>query len=312
MIEWQNEASLFVVRIQGKQWYWAYKYNSDTNYRLQNLFINVGHNNWFKTTTPSHRLFSCKNNTLIFIYEYEFKKLHKFILSQKGRSFSKINKLVNTTHSSETNYQENAPVTLKTFFKQNKHNTQINLYKTSWTLSGSTNLFNALDITNSVTFSVSSAKIIPQPSQIISNILNNRNLASKFETDILDDLDESAENLRIKLSNFPVKLIKGTLNSHNINILNSSESLSKNIFLNYRINNATVTEKISQIEQFWGFRQKKYKKLRSFSFPQNYKFNNKTYTPIKNFIQNDSINKYNLYTGIRTTRNKSESNSIAT
>ena len=312
MIEWQNEASLFVVRIQGKQWYWAYKYNSDTNYRLQNLFINVGHNNWFKVTTPSHRLFSCKNNTLIFIYEYEFKKLHKAILSQKGRSFSKINKLVNSTHSSEFTEQESQNLTLKTFFKQNKNNTQINLYRSSWTLSQSNTLFNILDISNTATFSTSAAKIIPQPSQIISSVLNKSPLVAKFETDILDDLDESAENLRIKLSNFPIKLIKGTLNVHNTNVLQSNDNLSKNIFLNYRINNSTITEKISQVEQFWGFRQKKYKKLRSFSFPQIYKFHNKTYTPIKDFIQNDSINKYNLYTGIRTTRNKSESNSIAT
>ena len=36
MIEWQNESSLFVIRIQGKQWYWAYKYSSDTNTRINN------------------------------------------------------------------------------------------------------------------------------------------------------------------------------------------------------------------------------------------------------------------------------------
>jgi hypothetical protein len=224
MIEWQNEASLFVVRIQGKQWYWAYKYNSDTNYRLQNLFINVGHNNWFKVTTPSHRLFSCKNNTLIFIYEYEFKKLHKAILSQKGRSFSKINKLVNSTHSSEFTQQESQNLTLKTFFKQNKNNTQINLYRSSWTLSQSNTLFNILDVSNTATFSTSAAKIIPQPSQIISSVLNKSPLGAKFETDILDDLDESAENLRIKLSNFPIKLIKGTLNAHNTNVLQTNEN----------------------------------------------------------------------------------------
>jgi hypothetical protein len=73
---------------------------------------------------------------------------------------------------------------------------------------------------------------------------------SKFDTDILDELDETSENLRIKLSNFPVKLLKGTLNSHNINLLNNSKTLDKNIFLNYRLNNNTITEKISQTEQF--------------------------------------------------------------
>ncbi len=83
MIEWQNESSLFVVRIQGKQWYWVYKYNSDTNYRLQNLYINVGSNNWFKTANPGTKMFNANNSTLFYLYEYEFKKTHKAILEKK-------------------------------------------------------------------------------------------------------------------------------------------------------------------------------------------------------------------------------------
>lgn len=315
MIEWQNEASLFVVRIQGKQWYWAYKYNSDTNYRLQNLFINVGNDNWFRTTTPSHRLFSSKNSTLSFIYEYEFKKLHKFILTQKGRDFSKINNLTNTTHATTTNnitFDTTTNISLKNFFKKNT-TPKINLYTSTWSISNTSNLFQLSNIEfNANSFLINLYKKNLQTSQIITNTLNKIKSNTKFDSDILDDLDESSENLRIKLSNFPVKLIKGTLNNHNSNLLNTSTTLTKNIFLTYRINNSTVAEKISQVEQFWGFRQKKYKKLRAFSFPQNYKFHNKTYTPIKNFIQNDNINKYNLYTSTRTTRNKSESNSITT
>ena len=314
MIEWQNEASLFVVRIQGKQWYWAYKYNSDTNYRLQNLFINVGHNNWYKTTTPSARLFSYRNTTLIFIYEYEFKKIHKSILAQKGRTLSKIYNLNNTTSANtptNINIINHSP--LKLLFNNNNNHTKVELLSSSWTLENKINFFDILSQSQIPTsLSVSSQRVTPYKSYIISNILNNKMSASQFDTDILDDLDETAENLRIKLSNFPIKLIKGTLNNHNVSVLNNSETLSKNIFLNYRLNNSTVTEKIAQVEQFWGFRQKKYKKLRSFSFPQNNKFHNKTYTQISNYLQNDSINKYNLYTGIRTTRNKAETNSITT
>ena len=26
MVEWQNESSLFTIRIRGRQWYWVYKY----------------------------------------------------------------------------------------------------------------------------------------------------------------------------------------------------------------------------------------------------------------------------------------------
>jgi hypothetical protein len=99
-------------------------------------------------------------------------------------------------------------------------------------------------------FTTNSQRVLYQAPRLISSVLNSRVNISKFENDVLDELDETAENLRIKISNFPIKLIKGTLNSHNINILNNSESLTKNIFLNYRLNNNTVTEKISQVEQF--------------------------------------------------------------
>ena len=100
MIEWQNESSLFVVRIQGKQWYWAYKFNSDTNYRLQNLYINVGNNNWYKTSNAGQLNFNWNNSTLIFLYEYEFKKIHKQILEKKEKLFENL--LVSNYDSSYT------------------------------------------------------------------------------------------------------------------------------------------------------------------------------------------------------------------
>jgi heme/copper-type cytochrome/quinol oxidase subunit 2 len=67
-----------------------------------------------------------------------------------------------------------------------------------------------------------------------------------------------------------------------------------------------MVEKISQVEQFWGFRQKKYKKLRSFVFTQNYRFNNRTYKTIANFVNNENFNKYNLYTGVKNNKHKNE------
>ena len=69
MIEWQNESSLFTIRIQGKQWYWVYKYNSDTDYRIKNVYLNVGNNNWFKTSNSSKFQFTSNNSTLIYSFE---------------------------------------------------------------------------------------------------------------------------------------------------------------------------------------------------------------------------------------------------
>lgn len=50
MIEWQNEASLFTVRIQGKQWYWVYKYDPSTTQGIITIPKNVGHDKWRVTT----------------------------------------------------------------------------------------------------------------------------------------------------------------------------------------------------------------------------------------------------------------------
>jgi hypothetical protein len=66
----------------------------------------------------------------------------------------------------------------------------------------------------------------------------------------MEDLEETSENLRTQVSNFPVKLLKGTLNKHNVSLLNSNTSLNKNILFSYRLNNNEVTEKIDQVEQF--------------------------------------------------------------
>ena len=47
MIEWQNESSLFTIRVQGKQWYWVYKYDASAAQSILTAPKNIGHNNWF-------------------------------------------------------------------------------------------------------------------------------------------------------------------------------------------------------------------------------------------------------------------------
>lgn len=51
LIEWQNESSLFTVRIRGRQWYWVYKYDLKDVTDIMSASKNVGHNKWF---LPAH------------------------------------------------------------------------------------------------------------------------------------------------------------------------------------------------------------------------------------------------------------------
>ena len=46
MLEWQNESSLFTIRIRGRQWYWVYKIDLKTVSDLYNTPKNIGKNNW--------------------------------------------------------------------------------------------------------------------------------------------------------------------------------------------------------------------------------------------------------------------------
>lgn len=50
MIEWQNESSLFVLRIQGKQWYWVYKFDGADATSILAAPKNIGNDRWFVST----------------------------------------------------------------------------------------------------------------------------------------------------------------------------------------------------------------------------------------------------------------------
>lgn len=311
MIEWQNESSLFVVRIQGKQWYWVYKYNSDTNYRLQNLYVNVGSNNWFKTVNPGTKMFNANNSTLFYLYEYEFKKTHKAILEKNDKVANEL--ILNSFHINWS-YTPN----LKISRKKNYVITNVLLKNLYYDLESfnTTNLFEwrsvfervSIKLCKTLNFSTDYSQLISLNENNSFNTLslNNSHVSSNYEIDKMEDVEETLENIRTKINNFPIKLLKGVLNKHNTVLLATSTNLNKNILFSYRVNNDSVVEKIGQIEQFWGFRQKKYKKLRSFFFSQNTKFSNVSYESINNFVNDENFNKYNLYTGIKNNKHKSE------
>lgn len=315
MIEWQNEASLFTIRIQGKQWYWVYKYNSDTNYRLMNVYINVGNNNWFKTINLDKLDFNYHNSTMIYIHEYEFKKLFK-----KSFSKNKImkNYLKNLNLNSQFNQYNNNFINKNILFNSNLYNSLLDISKQEYNLENNI-FFNNINFYKDMNINGEKFKL----NEIVLNKLNytllyhkkneyknffniHEHKLSNYDYNQIITIEDADETVKIKQHNFPIKLIKGTLNKHNINILKKNSTLSKNILFTYKINNKNLATKVSQPEQFWGFRQKKYKKLRSYFFLKNNRYDNKTYDYISNFVNPNTIYKYNLYNNFKTNRNKSE------
>lgn len=330
MIEWQNESSLFTIRIQGKQWYWSYKYSNDINYRLNNVYINVGNNNWFKITNPSKHYANYQNSTLSFIFEHEFKTLYKNNI--KVGEKSKLNSvfLNYNTEILKNKFFNNKVNIDQTFLKHNNITKIKNIY-TNFNLKNKIKYFNNINIINNIDSTKSKIlynffsnkkkeesgeftqklyinfynKFFQNSKNI--NIFNfNSDNLSYFDYDSFNNEEVGETTLKVKTSNFPIKLIKGILNKHNITNLNKNSNLKKNILFNFRINKIGIDEKISHVEQFWGFRQKKYKKLRSFNFPSNNKYSNKTYNYIGNYVNNENFNKYYLYNGVQTNKYKNE------
>lgn len=346
MLEWQNESSLFVVRIQGKQWYWSYKYNADTNYRLNNVFINVGNNNWLKTTTPSNTNFNAQNSISSFIYDYEFKQIHKGIIQKLYPNKYYLNKfsLLSNVYKNYLPNNNTSPIKIPNSIVNNYK--VLNFRNVVGTLTGYTgNRFNFnkgtvnnWKILNGYQWNTLTTKInyknwyvslnntiegvyTKKLNKISSSFFNKKvkhndnfnlfffNSVSKnnlYEMDKFDDTFVASDNFRAKTSKFPIKINKGIINKHNLNTLNTLNSLNTNIFFSYKVGKLDIGDKQAHVEQFWGFRQKRYKKLRSYSFSQNTKYDTKTYQHLGNFSKNDNFNKAQLYTSVKNNKYKNE------
>ncbi len=318
MLEWQNESSLFVIRIQGKQWYWAYKYNADTNYRLNNTFINVGNNNWLKSNTLSIHNFNYNNTLLSFIYDYEFKKIHrnlliksslskqllkKFSLSlnlQKYIKHTTINKYLNTNLLNYYNINYNSA----SINQNNFNNLNEKFIYSSWSYMLKNNSL-SIEKVKWLTKTFYLKKIKFTDNSNLFYYVKNKNI-SLLDNDKLDETFVSSDNYRLQNTKFPIKINKGIINKNNISLLSKTTNTTKNTLFNYKINKSNIADKQNHIEQFWGFRQKRYKKLRSYSFSQNNKYTSNNYLYINDFVSNNNFNKYHLYTAIKNNKYKNE------
>jgi heme/copper-type cytochrome/quinol oxidase subunit 2 len=372
MLEWQNESTLFTVRIQGKQWYWVYKYNADTNYKLYNIYINVGNGNWMKTTAPSNLTFNHNNSILNFVYDYEFKQIHRKNMSKFELRHSPLNlyslygnirktkeitpdvyyKLENYCDISkmykQIDFSINTDTMLKkwaysNFLSENyytlKHrhnltpitqatgedikvaktpikwtNTELSSYYTENYKSKYMTTFHKirkhkkwrLRIPETIVDTADSLAKTDNQYSLFDFTENHNYRGSPFESDKMDELVEPSETTFVKTAKFPVRIIKGTLNKHNLSILKSNSDISRLVFFNYRVNKSDIAFKTSLVEPFWGFRQKRYKKMRYFSFPLHPKYNSITYTYVRNFLHNQPIKTYKLYTAIKNNKYKNE------
>ena len=106
MIEWQNEGSLFTLRVQGKQWYWVYKFDAISAEKIINAPKNIGNNNWVSYNPFEDYNSDSDANTIQLAVQAEYKKLYfKFLSDDKltKKNIERFSQLSNILIFSEKN-----------------------------------------------------------------------------------------------------------------------------------------------------------------------------------------------------------------
>lgn len=332
MIEWQNESSLFTIRVQGKQWYWVYKYDPNTAQAVFSTPKNIGHNRW--------RFYSGNESYNADTY---YQAIHLAAHLEFQDSYSKFTKKVDT-HRKQLN-----TMTLS--------NEKV-LIPTAWSLSRPefnwqpANLFAATDLDVSyqsypellpftTNYFIADSIVLGDAGTKKKNILvtqattnlslyevyyeNTENFLQTIFQQYTSDtkasyynayydfiqLDETADvdsNNRHLNTNQPFRLIKGIINQHVVDILqepkHSENWLNKLLFFNTKFNQSgeMLQEKELMPETLWGFRQKKYKRLKKFKFkpeviydPTTFEIIGEKRLPLSSKVEIAGLNVQNIF-----------------
>lgn len=252
MIEWQNEASLFTLRVQGKQWYWVYKFDATAAQSILSAPKNVGHNNWLITNTNESYISNTYYSAISLGTQLEYKQLYFKLLSDDKLTKENIKTWTQLTNG----------VHFDNFYHE-----QLNsLY--NYKLNSRQKILSDF-ITNdsSFLFFKSKAKTL-----------------GFYDFELLDDTSDFAANLIESVKNKPLTFMGGILNKHNIEILSKSTDLKKPLLFVCKFwnNTGTLESKVEDSELLWGFKQKKYKRLQKYKFLPVVKYDHTTLTPIQN------------------------------
>lgn len=305
MIEWQNESSLFTIRIQGKQWYWVYKYDPNTAQAVMNTPKNIGNNRW--------RVVSGQESYNADTY---YQAIHLAAHIEFQDSYTKFTKKIDTHRKnllslSLTNEKVNFVSTwnsiesknLQTIYNEKNIKDLEYEHWMAYTLSNKNLRSNSenLDI-NSSSNNILSINVLDTPvfgkkeltnnsykndsitlnevyfnnsvyfNETFLNQYLNNNFNAYYDFLQLDETSDADSNSRHLLTTQPVRLIKGILNQHVVDILQDNKFLNKKLnkllFFNSKFlqTGEGLADKELMPETLWGFRQKKYKRTKKFKF----------------------------------------------
>lgn len=102
----------------------------------------------------------------------------------------------------------------------------------------------------------------------LSYPLNSLHYSNYYDYSQLDDTTDITSNLRGNISTQPFRIIRGVLNNQVLDSLKNPNPAISPLFLNCTFSNSgeLIADKDLHTENFWGFRQKKYKRIKKFAF----------------------------------------------
>lgn len=274
MIEWQNESSLFTLRVQGKQWYWAYKFDASAAQSILAAPKNIGNNRWFVSTPFESYCADSYYQALQLGAQLEFQELYFKRLKE-----SKITKTITENITNSYVYYE---PTL------NISNIKFNFQKKEVFDHFNFKNFFKLPVDNLQTVS----KINTNYYEALMNAYNAKKIHKAYNNSILDNTIKFSSNVLDSIKVVPFTFIKGTLNKHNVELLlNSTQPIKKNIFLTTKffLNNGALEPKSKKGELFWGFKQKKYKRIQKFKFQSRNYYDSVTHEILPSPVKNSAL-----------------------
>ncbi len=291
MIEWQNESSLFTLRIQGKQWYWSYKFEGLTSRELFAVPKNIGENKWLLNNPNEIYTFDTYYQAETAGTELEANWLYLKELDKEGIRLSELD--------TKALSGQNIPLDLDSYLlaDQNLYITKDNIDNNNiWITNLEDKIRNHQTLLVSAyaqynaTFTKSQQSaykehILPiidnNLSYMFDDAFNERNEIIKntsltshitqvkhFDHALLEETHNTAGNVLEKYNSKNLRFIKGYLNRHVLDILRTTPNCEKPLLFNLEFCNeeAHFAQKSLNNELIWGFKQKKYKRLQMLKF----------------------------------------------
>jgi len=278
LIEWQNESSLFLIRIRARQWYWVYKFELKNFTDILIAPKNIGRNKWQLNT------FGDLSSTDDYLHVLQLRSQNKWIKSywdavisragkiKQNHSLSPVELFRNHIYSNSLNVKNN------NFLNENilLTNKYINSNSYFFSFFGKKNFFSTSfsyddnfffsfnNEKNSLFFNninFSNKNIIETNNNFYYNFLINNTKNNNFNINYYSDFIESSRYLKKQQGSLlPIRLIKLDLK------WSEDSSNSQSLFrLRYNSGNSNLQSKNVPNTTYMTIKQKRYERKKTIS-----------------------------------------------